>query len=207
MQLASQTPIVPGEASTATFLGQDENGNITSINVKLPPGKAATLPDNMATTDMLSEFLSGTFALGPRDLSGLGVHWNGDGDSPMFVYGTYNRIYYSSLLGTNNEDLYLTDKGYNVPEMPVRRRTLIQSFTSVNVQDADRITFPKAFTADDVQILITAKTSTPSGTYTPPLCGYTSLDRNGFNLTRIFSDGTPKTTRGDLSIIAIGSVQ
>ncbi|MXV44387.1 hypothetical protein GS501_04910 [Saccharibacter sp. 17.LH.SD] len=205
MKLVSQSPIVPGEASTATFLGQDENGNVTSVNVKLPPGKAATLPPNLATTDMLSEFVSGTLNLTSQSLPALGAHWDG-GDYPTLLYGSFSQIYSSNLLGSNASNLYLTNMGNVVPEMPTKRRTLVQNFLAENIQDGDTIPFPRYYTSDDVMVFITPKTPSSSGSWSPPLCGVTHTNRYGFGLSRFYTDGTSANVPGEIAILAIGSI-
>lgn len=81
---------------------------------------------------------------------------------------------------------------------------LIQSFTATNVQDCDRIVFPQPFADDDIQIFITPETPSSTGSWYPPACGYNQKDRYSFGLTRFFADGTPKTSAGTISVLAIG---
>ncbi|MCX5615366.1 hypothetical protein, partial [Bombella saccharophila] len=91
-----------------------------------------------------------------------------------------------------------------LPRILSQQGTLIQSFTATGVQDSDRITFPQAFGDDSVLIFITPKTPSATGSWSPPVCGYNLENRYSFGLTRFFTDGTDKTSKGDISVLAIG---
>lgn len=206
MAFLQQTDPVPGQPVTVTIPYLDKNGTLQMGQIKVAPGKNAVLPDNIITADELQNYVVGNLGTGATDQKAIGVHWNGYADTPEMVIGDMKDQKYSNLLGSNQNGLYLTNFGNVVPEMPAKNRVMIQPFTATNVQDGASITFPQAFTSDDVTVFITPKTPSATGSWSPPICGYNNLNRYGFGLTRFFTDGTPKTSTGDISVLAIGKI-
>ncbi len=206
MAFLQQTDPVAGQPVTVTLPYLDQNGTLQMGQIKVAPGKDAVLPDNILTSDEIQNYVLGNLGSGDTDQKAVGVHWNGYADIPMMVVGSLKDQKYSSLLGTNQNGLYLTNFGNIIPEMPAQSRMLLQPFTATGVQDGNTITFPQAFTSDDVKVFITPKTPSATGSWSPPICGCTNINRYGFGLTRFFTDGTPKTSVGDISILAIGKI-
>ncbi|MBR0560022.1 hypothetical protein [Neokomagataea anthophila] len=204
MAIVTQTPVVAGQPSTATILTLDQSGNVIPIKLLLPPGAPAALPEGLAVQSDLAEFISGTLGMGSPDQAGLGLHWNGTSDVPQMVYGTLAQQYFSSLLATNQAGMYLTQSGNTVAEIASAAPLRMQSFTATAVQNGDTIAFPTAFSSANVQIFITPKTPSASGSWSPPLCGYTNVTQYNFQLGRLFTDGTASTSTGDISVIAVG---
>lgn len=195
MQLVSQTPIVPGQASTATVLSMDQSGNITPIQLLLPPGKNATLPDTMATTDQLTEFVSGTFGLGQKDLPGIGAHYNGDDGCVILICGNAAAPIYKTCLTPE----YLKAQLQNGTG-PIKYGVI------TNAHHGMTVPFPQAFASDTVAVALSAIDSGPSHLRLPLFLA-NAPNRNNFTLSLNYWTGS--TFQNDdgpttLSYIAIG---
>ncbi|MCX8667111.1 hypothetical protein J3T99_05730 [Acetobacteraceae bacterium B3987] len=206
MAFLKQTDPVAGQPVTVTIPYLDQTGTLQFGQIKVPPGKDATLPDNLLTTDAIQNYVLGNLGQGANDQQAVGVHWNGENDTPEMVYGNLKDQKYSNLLGSNQNGLYLTNFGNVVPEIQAGKRQMIQRFTATNVKDGDIITFPQAFTDDNVSLMVFPKLPNANGNWDFPICGYGGVSRYNFGCSRAYLGSTPKTEPGDISVIAIGGI-
>lgn len=194
MKLVSQTPIVPGQVSTATVLGQDQNGTAEPVNLDLPPGKNATVPDNMATTDDLKEFISGTLGLGGQDLPATALHLRGDNGAVQLILGSAQSPVYKTMPTMDFLLDRLSSSG-----------GAIKHGIAQNCTHGSSIQFPQAFADDDVSVIITVNDGGHARTATllnPP-------NRNGFQLSLNYWNGSGmvnETLPSTIHYIAIGNV-
>lgn len=195
MKLVSQTPVTPGQPSTATVLGQDENGNVTPVTLDLPPGKAAAIPDNVALKADLTEFVSGTFGLGRSDLPGIGLHVNGNDGSAQLVAGS----------ATDPVFITVPTMGYLLARLK-NGAGAIKSGVVQNCSHGSTIAFPQAYADDNVVVIATVNDGGHARTVTmlsPP-------NRNGFQISLNYWNGSGlvnETLLSTIYYIAIGAVQ
>lgn len=181
-----QTEIVAGQSSTASFPVVDQNGGVDPRNIEIPPGKTPSLPDNLATTDMLAQLVSGVLNLGTSDKQGLSLRFDGQLGVPSFTYGTLNSQVTSHLLGTTETGAYLTERGNVVPEMSTGKSTLIQTFTIQNARDGMVVPFPQQYSDDDTVVFLNPEAQINNGTWIMPFVGAYAYNRANFVLTSYF---------------------
>lgn len=207
MKLVSQTPITPGQPSTATIMGIDENGNTVQIKLVLPPGKDAQIPGDVVRKAALSEFVSGLISLNPNDAAGVGLHWDGTRQCPVMVYGSSDTdALYSRLLGSTQDGVYFTVDGNVVPRINARKKAFIQAFKAKGISNGTRITFPTAFAAPPDCILVNPYVPNVQGQWAASLfCPITgSEDKYSFTVGSYYSSSHTDGIANDLAIIAIG---
>lgn len=206
MTQLQQTDIIPGQSSTATFPSLNRNGGIDLNTGLMPPGKAPKLPNNLATTDMLAQLVSGHLGLRPTDQAVLGLAWDGVLGIPRLTYGTLDKQITSSLLGATPQGLYLTERGNIVPEMSTGKKTLLQTFTIQNARDGMTVPYPQQYSDDDTVVFLTPEAQQKDGTWIMPWVGAYNYNRANFTLTRYFTDPGLNGVTGTVKCLSIGSI-
>ncbi|MCQ0040859.1 MAG: hypothetical protein NF693_01130 [Bombella sp.] len=195
MKLVSQTPVTPGQPSTATVLGQDENGNVTPVSLELPPGKAADIPENVALKTDLTEFVSGTAWMGPQDKPVFAIHLNGTNNSVLMVLGDRQAPIYKTAL-TLDYSQFLLKNGLSPIKYGVAQ----------NVVHGTLVQFPQAYTDDNVTVVVCGTDGGSGRIRFPQISG--SPNRNGFQLSLNYWNGSGivnETTPCTIYYIAIGA--
>lgn len=201
-----QTEIVAGQSSTASFPVVDQNGGVDPRNIEIPPGKTPSLPDNLATTDMLAQLVSGVLNLGTSDKQGLSLRFDGQLGVPSFTYGTLNSQVTSHLLGTTETGAYLTDRGNAVPEITTGKRTGFQIFTIQNARDGMVVPFPQQYADDNTVVFLSPEPQIYNGKWIMPFVGAYAYNRANFVMTRYFVDNSLNSVSGPVHCLAIGSI-
>lgn len=150
-----QTPIIPGESTKVTLPGINPNGGYNYYQFLVPPGKAAELPKDIARLSDLTEFVSGQFAMAATDLPVFGLHWDTPNDHMVSLIGDTNNTRYSVVLAQSTGGTYRTHRGNTVLETGDNLGTLVQYLQIDNATDGQLISFPTAYTSDNVNVNIT----------------------------------------------------
>lgn len=201
-----QTDIVAGQSSTASFPVVDQNGGVDPRNIEIPPGKTPSLPDNLATTEMLAQLVSGVLNLGTSDKQALGIAWDGQIGVPRLTYGSLNSQATCHLLGTTEAGIYLTDRGNSVPEITTGKRTAFQLFTVTDGRDGLIVPYPQQFADDNTVVFLSPEPQIYNGKWIMPFVGAYAYNRANFVMTRYFVDSSLNSVSGPVHCLAIGSI-
>lgn len=173
----TQGPITPGQPSLVTALLRAAGGQTNRLPFISPPGARTELPADMVRKSDLSEYISGTFAMGANDLPVIGFHYNGvDGsmmailgnpDAPSFAHIPTNS-YLSTVLGNGTGP--------------------IKCGIAQNCVHGTLITFQQAFSTDNVAVVVSG--SDDSSTHVRFPLVFSKPDRNGFRVSLNYWNGS-----------------